>query len=388
MDVSRRAFMGMLAMAGLARGTWAEPGREAPSGGRVPVIDITDLYHPPQDPGDNVDLIAAYALPEIDLRAVILDVTERYRRPYVNPDDLAYSDPLGGRDPGFIPVWQLNSIFGRNLPCAAAPFASMRDPEDTMEDAPAFQQHGVELLIQCLREACAPVVIVSFGSARPLAVACNREPELLRTRVREICLCMGSAPEGYLEWNVKLDPHAFVRVLRSGLPVSLYPCATPDGAFDLGKHNTYWLLPEFSLIRRVCPPLQRYLAYAFERSGRVDFLAVLEEDVSEERIAAIAARPHNVWETDVWLHVSGRKLAYRPGIGYRIFPEAQLRDSDRVVSSELLPCVLSVRHDGQFSFSFTEGPSPHRIFYRADPEEHQRAMREALPKWYAEFLRA
>ena len=39
---------------------------------RVPVIDITDLYHPYQDPGDNFDLIAAYALPEIDLRAVIL----------------------------------------------------------------------------------------------------------------------------------------------------------------------------------------------------------------------------------------------------------------------------------------------------------------------------
>ena len=34
-----------------------------PEAKRVPVIDITDLYHPPQDPGDNLDLIAAYGCP-------------------------------------------------------------------------------------------------------------------------------------------------------------------------------------------------------------------------------------------------------------------------------------------------------------------------------------
>ena len=46
----------------------------------IPVIDSTDLYHPPQDPGDNVDLIMPFALPEIDLRAVILDATEEFRQ--------------------------------------------------------------------------------------------------------------------------------------------------------------------------------------------------------------------------------------------------------------------------------------------------------------------
>lgn len=40
---------------------------------KIPVIVITDLYHPAQDPGDNFDLLMAYALPNIDLKAVILD---------------------------------------------------------------------------------------------------------------------------------------------------------------------------------------------------------------------------------------------------------------------------------------------------------------------------
>ena len=28
---------------------------------KIPIIDITDLYHPYQDPGDNFDLMMAYA---------------------------------------------------------------------------------------------------------------------------------------------------------------------------------------------------------------------------------------------------------------------------------------------------------------------------------------
>ena len=43
------------------------------------VIDVTDLYHMDQDPGDNLDLITAYALPQIDLKAVILDCSRRFR---------------------------------------------------------------------------------------------------------------------------------------------------------------------------------------------------------------------------------------------------------------------------------------------------------------------
>ena len=75
MQLSRRGFMaatagGIACTFGAASGE-AEPARH--SGRPVPLIDITDLYHPPQDPGDNLDLIAAYALPEVDLKAVILD---------------------------------------------------------------------------------------------------------------------------------------------------------------------------------------------------------------------------------------------------------------------------------------------------------------------------
>jgi hypothetical protein len=92
----------------------ADANAPRPATQRVPLIDVTDLYHPHQDVGDNFDIIAAYALPEIDLKAVILDSTEKYRR------------DGNGRDAGFIPVLQMNTLFDRDVPCATTPYTALR----------------------------------------------------------------------------------------------------------------------------------------------------------------------------------------------------------------------------------------------------------------------
>ena len=158
---------------------------------KVPVIDCTDLYHPHQDVGDNFDIIAPYAMPEIELRAVVLDVTERYRQAFANHPNPDFRDPTGPRDPGFIPVLQLNYLFGRSVPCGVTPFQAMRSPDDKMLDAPPFQQQGVELLLRTLRESREKVEVLLFGSARAAAVAYNREPDLLRAKVGGVPLVPG-----------------------------------------------------------------------------------------------------------------------------------------------------------------------------------------------------
>ncbi len=40
----------------------------------IPVIYSTDLYHPHDDPDDHYDLACLYALPELDVKAVIIDM--------------------------------------------------------------------------------------------------------------------------------------------------------------------------------------------------------------------------------------------------------------------------------------------------------------------------
>src|SRR5690625_2425140 len=128
---------------------------------KTPVIVVTDLYHPHQDPGDNFDLIFPYAMPNIDLQAVVLDCTDRYRRPYANHEEPFFRDPTGPRDPGFIPVIQLNSIFNRNVPVSVGPYTPMKSTDDVMTDVPEFQQQGIELILNTLDNYEGQMEIVS-----------------------------------------------------------------------------------------------------------------------------------------------------------------------------------------------------------------------------------
>jgi len=349
------------------------------------VIDCTDLYHPHQDVGDNFDIIAPYALPEIDLRAVILDVTDRYRQALANHPNPDYRDPTGPRDPGFIPVLQLNYLFGRNVPCGVTPFQAMKSPGDKMLDAPPFQQQGVELLLKTLRESREKVEVLLFGSARAAAVAYNREPDLMRAKVGRVHLCAGALSPDFLEWNVMLDQHAFVCLLRSDLPVAIYPCATKAGPFAYGPHNGFWRLPDLKFVARMDPRLQAYLAFAFTRSTRMDFLRAVEQAPPAEVLNTFIGRAHNVWETCVWMQVSGRRLVRRADGTCRIIPASEVRSTDKILPNELRPCRVKVHDDGMFAFELCDGPTNFLIYDRGDPQENERALREALPALYTGF---
>jgi hypothetical protein len=164
----------------------------------TPVIDITDLYHPHEDVGDNFDLIMAFGLPEIDLRAVVLDITDAFRG--TKPDPLTGNPNRGGpREPGVLPVTQLNAIFDRSVPCGVTPFMRLRSPDDTLLDTPRFQQSGIDVLLQTLSESSTPVHVLGFGSCRALALAFNRAPDLMREKIAQIHLSAGCSTPGFRE---------------------------------------------------------------------------------------------------------------------------------------------------------------------------------------------
>ena len=351
----------------------------------IPVINITDLYHPPQDPGDNFDLVMPYALPEIDLRAVILDVTEAFRRPSTYDERTGYGDDTGPRDPGIIPVTQLNYIFDRNVPYGIGPFQQMRTPDDDMQDLPTFQQSGVDLILQTLMASEKKVEITVFGSARALAVAYNREPDLLRRKVARVHLCAGASEPHFLEWNVHLDPQAIVCLLQSDLPIDIYPCATGEGPFAYGRHNCFWRLPDLEFVRYMHPVLKRYLGYAIGRVERSDFLRALEEDLPKDVMARTYARVHNVWETAVWLNVSGRRLVLRRDDFFDIVAKGELEPGDAILPNSLIPCSVKVGPDGRFHWERTSEPTSFRMYDRKDPALNERALRQALPNLYISF---
>ena len=61
----------LLAALGLA----APP--DAAAEAKIPLLHSTDLLHPHDDPDDHYDLATVFAMPEFDLRGVVLDLGER-----------------------------------------------------------------------------------------------------------------------------------------------------------------------------------------------------------------------------------------------------------------------------------------------------------------------
>jgi hypothetical protein len=355
---------------------------------QVPVILVSDLYYPAQDIGDNVDLVAPFALKEIDLVAIIFDIT----RSHLKEDGIS-------RDPGFIPVRQLNTIFEKEVPCAAAPYDELSSPEDRKEEAPYSQQRGIELFLQTLEKASRPVHIVSTGSLRPIAIALNRRPDLFHSgKVAAIHICAGSSSEDYLEWNIALDTLAAARVLRSDMRVILYPCASAEGPFDKDVNNTFWALQDLSWIlslqdRRI----KNYLAYnILRKTDRPDFLSYLDEELPEQDAAALrdfrsdrfygSGGAHYVWETALWMQLASLMLVERDGKG-QIVRKDEVLTSDDVCLEELWPVTLTVKDNGLFSFERCTGGSAVWLYYRADPKKQETLLNQAFPLWYDSFTK-
>lgn len=243
----------------------------------IPVIYSTDLMHPHVDPDDHFDLACLYALPEADVRAIILD----------QGSDQA-------QRPGFKPVWQMNYLTGRHVPAAIGLRDKLKTPDDHALDQPAEYQNGVNLILQTLQDARERVAIQFVGSARDVVAAYNREPELFRQKVRSIhgFIGEGSVP-AHREWNVNLDPQAFVGLMRADLPFYWIPCFD-GGAWANQGHASFWRITHGQVLAKTAPPLQRYFLYML-RHATNDPIAYLAQPTSAEDRAWMMGGQRNLW---------------------------------------------------------------------------------------------
>ncbi len=330
-------------------------------GGAIPLIHTTDLYNPPQDVDDQIDLATVYALPELDLRAIILDPTRKF---------------LDKLEPGFVPVAQLNYLAGRAVPVAAGPPDALQSPSDTAENRPRHEQAGIQLLLDTLSRCERPALISVLGSSRVLASAWNRDPDLLRQKTRAVLLNAGSyTGEPGPDWNTDLDVHAWVALWRSGLPIHWYPCSGRQGSRGIEPHNTFWPVRHRLLFDGLAQPLRAYLDYAMHASPRGDIIRVLAEMGSGQSWDQVMERGRNMWSTASFIMSAGRVLA-QTAPGWRFLPKEQATGL-KIQSMELVPAVCKVSDTGVVRW--TPGPesATARIFRRDLDEDHGRAMGEA-----------
>jgi len=336
---------------------------------RIPIIHTTDLYHPPQDPDDQIDLATVLALDEFDLQGVVLDVTQRF----LDGAPKGFDIP---RDPGFIPVAQIGYLLGRTIPVAMGPTQPLRNPGDTAGDRPRHEQAGIDMLLEILDRSPAPVVITVVGSARAVAAAYNREPELMHAKTRAVVLNAGSTGGEKTEWNVGLDLHAFVGLWQSGLPIHWYPPGTEKSAF-VQKHErgTYWRATHKALFHDLPEKLRAWFAYGFSGSTRSDFIRALGDD-SGGAWEKILAGERNLWSTTSLVMAAGRVLARTPE-GWRFVPQAAATGLT-VWPWRLDPISASVSKDGKVTWQLDKNATTTYLFGRQPDAEYGNAMAEAL----------
>ncbi|MCL4177203.1 MAG: nucleoside hydrolase [Verrucomicrobia bacterium] len=249
---------------------------------RIPVLYSSDLFHPHDDPDDHFDIATLYAIPEFDVRGIVLD-----------------QGALQISRPGSIPVAQLNALTGRNIPAAIGLASKLVSPTDPGLDQPEPFQGGVRLILDTLRSATRRVDIIAVGSMRDLAAAFNREPELFRQRAGRLLLFIGEASDpAFREHNVNLDPHAYVALMRSGLNLYWVPCFD-GGLWRNAGHASFWQATHADLLHLAPPELVRFFIYALEKET-TDPLAFLRQPVDPTRREKLFRQTRNLWCTAVF----------------------------------------------------------------------------------------
>lgn len=249
-------------------------------GEQIPILYSTDLLHPHDDPDDHYDLASLFAMSELDVRGIVLDLGDRQVERC-----------------GKVALEQMFKITGRRAPWAIGLSKPLKNLNDDACDQPKEFQGGVELILSELQRTREPVIMFTTGSCRDVAAAFNRQPDLLRRKVRALYINIGRGPnETQDEWNVKLDRAAYLRLFESGLPLFWCPC------FGTRGYQTLFVVEQSKVVGSCIPAVQNYFVYCLSKSRAdpVDFL--------KSGPHALPTGPRNMWCTAPLLHAAGRQI--------------------------------------------------------------------------------
>jgi hypothetical protein len=325
---------------------------------KIPVIYCTDLFHPHDDPDDHFDLATLYAIPELELKAIILD---QGRKQLIRP--------------GRIPVSQMNRITGRSVPAAIGLAEKLAGPGDTGLDQPQEFQAGVELLLKTLRETPLPLNIITVGSVRDLAAAFNRAPELLQAKVARVISFIGEASTDYLEYNVTLDPEAYVCLMRSGLPLYWVPCFDGhlEGAEMLNNgHASYWRVSHKALLKDCTPEVLQYFIYCLEKQAAPP-LEFIHQQPKAQSVKKLFGGERNLWCTAVFTALTNRRIVIDGARFLSVAPDSAAGLAEHELFN-FEPVYVTISDEAQISYGEREGANKIMRFKVADMEHYAAGM--------------
>jgi hypothetical protein len=336
---------------------------------KIPIIYSTDLFQPHDDPDDHVDLATLFAMDEFEILGIIVEHGEKQ-----------------AARPGQIPVRQMMRLMGRQVPCVVGLNPPLKSPDDPVLEQPAEYQQGVTLLLEKLRASDRKVTIFTTGSMRDVAAAFNRDPDLMRQKVSRIYMNIGNASPQESEYNVDLDPHAYVRIMQSGLPVYWCPCFG-------NPYGTYWKFRQADVLETAPAGLQNFFLFALTmgndwkatpRPDSADPIAYLTGDVDPVAKREVFQLDRNMWCTAPFFHAAGRQIVERSPGQWEAVPAGQ---SARQVVTPFDFVPGRVTMDSRARTTFQEGgqlgdPQVVATFKVLDADHYQAVMTSCLKELF------
>lgn len=332
----------------------AEQGKATPS---VPLIYCSDLFHPPDDPDDWFDVATVFSIQEFDLRGIVLDQGQKQLE-----------------RPGRIPIEQLIAITGRKAPIVIGLPDKLRSPSDKGLDQPEKFQEGIKLLLNILEKADTKVTVITVGSLRDVCAAFNRSPELLKAKIDRLYISAGHSDAGN-EYNVDLDPQAYVGVMRSSLPIYWLPC------FGKEPYVSRWQFKQGELLDGWSLKLQNYFAYGLMKvdPNKTDPVLALDKPMPPDVKEKVWAMDRSMWSTPSFIDAANRTMVSKAG-RRQVLPAGEAKTQNLVFG--FVPAKVSVRDNGQTRFEDIAVNSPDanmRIFrFEGTHASYNEAMKQAL----------
>lgn len=219
--------------------------------------------------------------------------------------------------------------------------------------------------------------VLNTGSVRDLCAAWNREPDLLKHRIKRLYLNIGNAAAGGSEYNVDLDPNAYVGVLRSGLPIYLCVCMPMQRQNADAVYSTWWRFRQAEVLETAPPPLQRFFIYALQRCApeELDPLKALELDMPAWH-RLVWEMDRNMWCTASFFHAAGRKV-YRVGETWRALSQPPPNATPEEVFT-FVSARVEVDPSGKTKLVPGAADSNLQLFKVLSPEFYAPAFRDCL----------
>ncbi len=314
------------------------------------------------DPDDHWDLACQYALAVrqwTDLKGILIDY----------PPDTS-------REPDVFAVAQMNDITGRTVPVAVGSSIPVAGRRDGQPEVHSRDRNGVRFIHSTLISSPEPVTVHVVGSCRDVALAANADPGLFAEKCRAIYLNAGSgdrSPAGVteVEYNVKLNSHAYAAMFDVPCPLYWLPCRQEPYDGTVHEWASYWRFMQSDVLPLLPQQLQRYFASVLGKVTGYTWLSSIRGTDLDSLVGSFGRDERNMWCTAGFLHSAGKGVD-RAGA---IVPFGK-QGAHEVFSFE--PVSVTCSDKGETAWHPDPSSSDRYIFHVTDIDHYQTAMTSAL----------